>query len=359
MRENTARQETLRRLREDWLRPMRLVEVLDTGAVFANSPVEVEKEYVVSDRETGDLFLILTFRSVSRRPIAALDICLQFYEEKRSLPFRSDHFRYTWETAVLNKGLRAKRRRKEQAIVYGESFGQGVCLPLPEDYCHRIRIELMGVTYSDGAYEALKLLVGGRVKRFEEMDSGLLASYAQVNIYGLREGTHPTRVLPQEGKNAWLCCCGHKNPAETDLCEACKREKGWQMETLSEEHLRQVRREMDAEEDTLLRAGKKRVLHDTSAFSRRRYYDSEEDRDRKAEQFKRAKWQLYVAQELKAARLLRRVFISLFLLGLLVGFIYLLREFVYAAYMQGFFGGREALKKLLGDEEFARYLMGK
>lgn len=359
MRENTARQETLRRLREDWLRPMRLVEVLDTDAIFENSPVEVEKACVVSDRETGELFLILTFRSVSRRPIAALDIRLQFYEENRSLPFRKDDFRYGYETVALGKpGLRAKRRRREQAIGHGETFGQGVCLPLPEDYFHRIRIELVGVTYADGSYELLKLLVGGRAKNFEEMDSGLLASYAQVNIYERREGTHPARVLPQEGKNAWLCCCGHKNPAGTGLCEACKREKGWQMETLSEEHLRQVRREMDAEEHELLRAGKKRVLRDTSAYFRRRF-DSEEDRDRKAEQFKRAKWRLFVDRETKAARLLRRVFIALFMLGLLVGFIYLLREFVYAAYMQGFFGGKEALKKLLGDEEYARYLAGR
>lgn len=360
MRDNTVKQEALRKLREDGLRPLRLVEVLDTGAVFENSPVEVEKEYVVSDRETGELFLILTFRSVSKRPVTALDIRLQYYEEHRTLPFRKDDFRYSYETAMLGKqGLRAKLRRREQAIMYGETFGQGVCLPLPEDYCHRIRIELVGVTYADGTYEVLKLLAGGRVKRFEEMDSGLRASYAQVNIYERRENAHPARVLPQEGKNAWLCCCGHKNPADSLHCESCKREKGWQMETLSEEHLRQVRQEMDEEEHRLLQAGKKRVLHDTTAYSRRRYYDSAEDRDRKALQTMRAKWRLYVDRETKAARLLRRVFIALFFLGLLVWFIYLLRDFVYAAYMQGFFGGKEALKKLLGDEGYARYLAGR
>lgn len=358
-----TRTEALRKVNRDWLRPMRLVEVLDTDAIFTDSPVEVKNGYVVSDRETGELFLILVFRSVSKRPIAALDIRVLFYEENRPLPFRKDDFRYSEETATLGErtlhgqGHWAKRRRREQAIVQGEEFGQGVCLPLPEDYCHRIRIELMRVIYEDGGCDVLQLLVGGRVKRFADMDSGLRASYAQVNIYERREEAHPIRVLPQEGKNVWLCCCGHKNPAAACSCEICKREKGWQMETLSEEHLCEVRRAMDEEEHRLLKAGKKRVLHDTSAYSGRRHYDSVEDQERKAEQFRRARWQLHVQSATDAARRLRRVFLALFLLGLLVGFIYLLREFVYAAYRMGFFGGWEALKKVLGKDALIRILL--
>lgn len=359
MRENTARQETLRKLQADWMRPLRVVEELDTGAVFASSPVEIKNGYVASDRENGDLFLMLVFRSVSKRPIAALDIRMVFYDENHPVPFRKEDFRYGWETATLGERVlngqtrRERKRRKAQEIVYGEEFGQGVMLPLPESYFHRMQIELVRVAYGDGCVEPLGLIAGGRVKRFEDMDSGMRASYAQVNIFEKAENAHPIRVLPQAGENAWLCCCGHKNLAAVRYCEACKREKDWQLKTLSEEHLREVRREMDAEEHDLLKSGKKRVLHDKSAYARRSHYDSMEDQVHRAEQVKQAKWRLYVQGATDATRKTAKVLLMLFLLGLFVGFVYLLKELIFSAHRQGFFGGWESVKKLL-EKDSAR-----
>lgn len=357
MRDNTAKRETLRKLREDWMRPLRVVEELDTSAVFESSPVEIKNGYVLSDRKNGDLFLMLVFRSVSKRPIAALDIRVVLYDGERPLPFRKDDFRYGWETATLGERTlqgqtrREKRRRREQAIVCGEEFGQGVMLPLPACYFHRMQIELVRVIYEDGCCDPLGLPVGGRAKRFAEMDSSLRASYVQMNIYGRAEEAHPIRVLPMAGENAWLCCCEYKNPAAARHCEACKREKDWQLANLSEEHLRQVKQELDEEENRLVKAGKKRILHDKSAFTRGRYYDSAADQEQKEKAFRRAKWQLYVEAATDAARRIGKVLKTLFLLGLLVLFLYLLREFVFSAYRMGFFGGWEKLKKMLGRDD--------
>lgn len=313
MRKDSGRNEALQRVYRDRLRPLRVVEHLDNSAVFANCPVEIKESYAVSDRETGELFLVLIFRCVSEKPLEALDVRLLFYDGGRiPVPARKEEFRYSWETATLGRRTldgqvrREKDCERETSIACGEEFGEGIFLPLPEDYFRKLQIELVGAAYSDGSYETLELPACGRAKRFIDMDSDLRASYTHVNIFRQTEETHPIRVLPQAGANAWLCCCGHKNPASVPLCEACGREKDWQLANLSEEKLLQVRHALDEEEESLVRARKKRVLHDVSAYPQMRYLETEEERLRKAEQYSRSLENL-ASQEKERARRLKRI----------------------------------------------------
>ena len=283
MRETSLRRKNLRRVHRDRLRPLRVLEYLDNSAIFEHSPVEVKEGYIVSDRDTGDVFLVLIFRSLSQKPISALDIRVLLYHERHPIPFQKDDYRYSWETATLGERvvggrvLKEKESRREQAIVHGEEFGQGIFLPLPEGYFDRMQIELVGVAYTVGEYEQLGLIAGNRAARFEDMDVSLRFSYLKMNIFDQAEQDHPIRVLPQAGENVWLCCCGHKNPATVSLCEACGRDKDWQLENISVERLRKKQLELEAERNY-------RVLHDTSAFPQNRYMENEMEKQRKVEQ---------------------------------------------------------------------------
>lgn len=341
---NEERRETLRRVHRDRLRPLRVVEYLDNSAVFASSPVEIKEAYAVSDRDTGELFLVMIFRCLSQRPLAALDVRLLFYDGGRvPVPARREEFRYSWEAATFGERSldgqvrREKDCKREKAIVHGEEFGEGIFLPLPEDYFRKLQIELVGAEYTDGSYETLELSAGGRARRFADMDSELRASYTQLNIFGETEEAHPIRVLPMAGENAWLCCCGHKNPAIVALCEACGREKDWQLANLSEEHLREVRQAMDAENEKLVRARKKRILHDLSAFPQTRFLETEEEKQRKAEQFEQAKQELYVRREIDRERWRKKLILRILLLLLLVLTIMGIARLILLGYELGIF----------------------
>lgn len=348
MRKGSGRSETLKRVHRDRLRRLRVLEYLDNSAVFANCPVEIKESYAVSDRDSGETFLVLIFRCLSEKPLEALDVRLLFYDGGRiPVPARKEEFRYSWETATLGRrtpggrGKREKDSKREKSIACGEEFGDGIFLPLPDDYFRRLQIELVGAAYSDGSYETLELPACGRAKRFADMDSGLRASYTHVNIFGQKEEKHPIRVLPQAGKNVWLCCCGHKNPAAVPLCETCGREKAWQLANLSEEHLRQVRQELDEEEEKLVRARKKRVLRDTSAYPQTRYLENAEEQQQKREESEQALKHLAEAEQARARRI-RAIpkKIGLFLLVLFL--IWLVTRLLLLGYDLGYFGNAEA-----------------
>ncbi|MCH5183187.1 MAG: hypothetical protein J1E00_03345 [Oscillospiraceae bacterium] len=332
-----TRKQALKRVHRDRLRPLRVLEYLDNSAVFEKCPVEVKEGYIVSDRDNGDLFLVLIFRCLSGKPMEALDIRVHLYNERQPVPFSRTDFRYSWETATLGERAlngqprKEKECKRERALVHGEEFGQGIFLPLPGSYFHKMQIELVGVAYTVGEYEPLGLIAGGSAKRFAEIDSNLRSSYVQMNIFQKAEEDHPIRVLPQAGENAWLCCCGHKNPASVPLCEACGRDKDWQLENLSVEKLQQVRKEQDADQNV-------RVLHDTSAYAQNRYMESDEEKQRKVQQCNEVLERLAAQEKAKEHR--RNMVLPKILLLIGIAFaIWLICELVFSGVNLGLFGG--------------------
>ena len=331
-----SRKEALKRVHRDRLRPLRVLEYLDNSAIFDHSPVEVKEGYVVSDRENGELFLVLVFRCLSVKPVEALDIRVHLYNQRQPVPFSRTDFRYSWETATLGERVlngqprKEKECKREQALIHGEEFGQGIFLPLPENYFHRMQIELVGVAYTVGGYEHLGLIAGSSAKRFADIESNLQASYARLNIFRRAEEEHPIRVLPQAGENAWLCCCGHKNPASVALCEQCGRDKDWQLENLSEEKLQQARQEQDKNHDV-------RVLHDTSAYAQNRYLENDEEKERKVKQCNEVLERL-AAQE-KAREHRRNMILPKLLLLILIGFaVWFICRLILSGFSLGFLG---------------------
>lgn len=258
MRESTAKRKLQQQVYRNWLRALRIVETLDDIAVAEGSPVEIVKGYTASDRETGELFLLLTFKSLSKRPIAALDIRVQFSDGVHPVPFRKDDFRYGCETATVGgKSRRGRERKRTQAIVCGEEFGQGVLLPLPEDYFHRMQIELVRVTYEDGGCESLGLTVRQKETRRWAPEEG--------------ERILPTRpVFPEEEEQERLL---------RDLPQAQVKR------TLKEERMEMIRE-----------------LHDTSAYVRLHRFESEEEQQDRVERYNHALHNLAMQEKEKKHR---------------------------------------------------------
>lgn len=336
-----TRRRAEKRLRRDRLRPLRVVEALESGGVFAKSPVEVKEGYVVSDRDTGELFVMLVFRCVAEKPLLSLDVRLLLFDEGMQTPYEKVARRYSWETATLGERVlhgqvrRERDSRRSPEIEPGEEFGQGVFLPLPENYFHRMQVELVGVTYSIGGYEPLGLLYDPfdrrrAAKRFDDIDLSLRSSYRSLNIFERAEEEHPIRVLPQAGENAWLCCCGRKNPASADLCESCGRDKAWQLENLSEQHLREVEQEKNPANG--------RILHDTSAYPQNRHLENDREKAEKVRQCDEALQRL-AAQERVRRHRNRMIIPKLGLLVLLVFLIWFLYQLISSGHLMGIFGG--------------------
>ena len=295
----SKRKQNLKRVSKDRMRPLRVVEYLENSAIFKDSPVEIKEGYIISDRDTGELFLTLNFRSVSVKTITALDIRLILFKERMVTPDKKINYRYSWEDAtfgerVMNGVVRRDREcKKDKTLSYGEEFGEGIYIPLPESYFKKMQIELASVTYFDGSKQELNLIAGSRAMRYLELDDELRDAYRSLNIFRKAEEAHPIRVLPQAGENVWLCCCGRKNPGDTALCDTCGRDKAWQFQNLSVENL----------EKTYAKENEgKRILHDTSAYKQNKHMETEEEQKRKVELCNQALERLAIQEKQKERR---------------------------------------------------------
>lgn len=327
----SKRKQNLLRVRRDRMRPLRVVEYLDHSAIFKNSPVEIKEGYIISDRDNGELFLTLNLRSVSQKTISALDIRMILYKEQLVIPYKKMEFRYSWEDATFGErvlgGIPRKERecRKDKTLVYGEEFGEGIYIPLPESYFKKMQIELVSVTYFDGSKEELNLIAGSRAVRFIELDDDLRDAYRSLNIFQKAENSHPIRVLPQEGEHVWLCCCGRKNPLGSAICDVCGRDKDWQFQNLSKEHL----------EETYAKEHEgQRILHDTSAYKQNKHMETEEEQKRKVELCNQALERLAIQEKQRERRqtmLLPKILLWVGVLALL----YILCEF-FLSFLQNY-----------------------
>ncbi len=300
-REREIRRENLRRIRRDQLRPLRVVKKLDCSAVLEKCPIEVREASVVSDRDTGELFLSILFRSLARKQLTALEICVLLYRENACVPYEKLPFRYgseegTFGERMIGDRVRTKKEcRMDPLPICGEVFGRGIYLPLPDSYFHKLHIRLLGVEYRDGSKEKLDLIANSKAQQFAELDYLLQAAYSHINAFDQAEYQHPIRVLPTMGENAWLCCCGQKNLAQATKCERCKRDRDWQLEHLTSEQLLSDQKRLDESHDV-------RLLKDTSAYPQNRYQETAEERKEKELAFKRYQEKCELQEKLQEER---------------------------------------------------------
>lgn len=223
--------------RRDRQRIFRVVEYLDYSAVFEKCPVEVVEGYTVSDVESYDIFASFVFQNVSGKRIRTLNIQLlcspKIGFSVLKIPFTYSFLSYTLGTRKMgDEPIRDKKLLADPDIAVGESFGEAIYIPIPEDYLTKIELEIVSVNYTDGTTEQVGLIAGKTFTRYSELDEEHKHVYHQVNIFTAAEEVFPTTVMPQKGENAWLCCCGHKNIKTLDKCEHCLRERDWQFENI-------------------------------------------------------------------------------------------------------------------------------
>ena len=334
-RERYVQKENLKRVHQDRMRRLRVLEYVDSSAIFDDSPLEIREGFLISDRDNGDLFLVLSFRNVSDRPVSALKIRVLLYRDHKPVPYERKEYTYSWKTGSFGvrtlNGVERKEKevREETTIRYSETFGDGIYLPIPSTYFTKLQVDLLDVTYEDGKTEHLGLTAGAKAKRFSELRSELQGAYAEVNVFRTLEAIHPIRVLPEEGERVWLCCCGQKNPSEKDHCEICGRDRDWQLCNLTMDKLRKKEREMEADPG-------RRVLHDLTGYKPKEFGTAEEI-EAKVEERNKAMEKLAIREREKEELPFRIFRTVLILIGIIAALNALFQLIYFILLMSGFF----------------------
>ncbi|MBQ3195337.1 MAG: hypothetical protein IJB65_02615 [Clostridia bacterium] len=237
-------------MRDDLIRPLRVIEYLDFSRIYDNSPVEVLEGYTVTDTETGEVFGIFKIQNTSNKDIKALTVRLYLYEGTSNIATR----RIDWVYSAVNKSFGIRKMPDEPKesfwerygfkdrvvppyIRQGESFGESVLIRLPYSYCRKLEFEIRQVVYTDGTVEDVKIISGKKYTAFKELDEDLRYAYSKLNIYMRREEAHPIKLIPQTSNRVWLCCCGTKNLIDSKTCASCGRDKEWQLNNLTKQNL--------------------------------------------------------------------------------------------------------------------------
>ena len=290
-----ANRANIKRQRADRLRSLRVIRYLDFSSTLSDSPVEPIDGYIVSDRDSYDIFASFIFKNVSERPIKRLKVRLKCYLESSVVPYAVPEFDYNHDDLTFGiiddasgVQLKFKESNKRTTVNSGESFGSCVYIPIPATYFKKLEVILDEVEYSIGGREKLDILVGGSnvggaspVKRFSELDNISRLVYARMNKYESTEESHPSVVVPFATRSVWLCCCGNKNAITADYCSKCGREKDWQLKNVSAAAL----------EDTVSKlrgTPEETTMHDKTHYRQNKYLETKEEIEAKVERYNEA-----------------------------------------------------------------------
>lgn len=310
MRNDELSKADIQRQKTDRQRGLRVVKYIEYPFILPDSPVELEEGYIVSDRDTCDVFASFIFKNVSDKLIRKLNIRLDCYLNQ-NIPYLHIDFSYSHDAltfGIIEKnGVRLKLRdaNKRRTIQTSECFGSCVFIPLPESYFTKMEVVVSSVEFNDGTVAVLNTVVAGDTKKFSELDNISKTVYSKVNIYGSAEYTYPTKIMPQFGESAWLCCCGYKNPYSKAVCERCGREKEWQEKNLTAEMFGKTR-------DKMIGDPREVTLHDKSRYRQDRFLESESERKAKIDDYEKA--MKNIAEEEKRKHRLKTTIIPRFLL---------------------------------------------
>lgn len=283
--DNNMKADILRQ-KTDRQRGLRVVKYIDYPFILPDSPVELEEGYIVSDRETCDVFASFIFKNVSEKLIRKLNIRLDCYLNQ-NIPYLHIDFSYSHEALTFGiiekngKQLKLRDSNKRRTIQTSECFGSCVYIPLPESYFTKMDVIVSSVEFNDGTIAVLNTVVAGNTKKYSELDNISKTVYSKVNIYESAEYDYPTKIMPQFGESAWLCCCGNKNPYSKAFCERCGREKEWQEKNLTAEMFGKTREKMVSDPREV-------TLHDKSRYKQDRFLESEAERKAKIEDYEKA-----------------------------------------------------------------------
>lgn len=232
-------------LRTEILRSYRVIEYLDFSQMAGFLPAEVIEGYVLNDLETFEYFAVFRFQSTSEAAISQLGIVLHLYSNS-AVAYKKIPFTYpakdicfgTQEYVDENTKETVVKKIPDSVIRYGEIFGSYVLIPLPTTYFTKMKVEFKYAVFENGDRKDYNFMYGkNKPKSFKIYDDDTIFAFNNLNIYMKQEEEHPTTVIPEQGENMWLCCCGHKNLNANEYCSKCSRNKEWQLKNINEEAL--------------------------------------------------------------------------------------------------------------------------
>ncbi len=298
--EKRAYKDKLKRQKRDHMRALRVVKYIDYPFILPDSPVDIEEGYIVSDRDSYEVFASFIFKNVSDASIAKLKIRLSFYLNQ-NIPYTSTDFVYCQDEltfGIIGKDgndLKLKESNSKKYIENGATFGSCVYIPLPETYFTKLEVTLLSVEFAGGNVREINTVVAGDSKRFSELDDVSKRVYSGLNIYKGAEEKYPSKVIPQFGNTVWLCCCGNKNPSSYTHCKKCGREKEWQEKSVSENALEITKQQY-------INDPKRVVYHDKSRFKQNKYLESDKEIEAKIEQYEKAMKNIALEEKQKHKR---------------------------------------------------------
>ncbi len=308
--------------RKNMQRSFRVVEYLDFPGIIPDCPVQVTEGYVISDRETHELFASFAFQNSAERPIKSLDIRLFFYQNA-NVPYEKRTFTYSQERLTFGIRKNTPELKKTffgrpiygDTVAIGEIFGRSAYIRIPESYFRKIELEITRIVFNDGSSVSPKLIVKSHCTPMNALGDEELYAFSRLNIYTAAEEVHPTLVLPQFGANAWLCCCGHKNLASSDKCEQCLRDRDWQKSTFSQETLSNKAEELKSANDY--------YRNDKSKYDQAKRFERDEDIQKKIKEYETVMNRVTEQERLKKHNFKMLVPKILLLLGLIYGIAFL------------------------------------
>lgn len=281
-----------KRIHADAIRPLRVIENLDFSRIYEEVPVEVIEGYTVTDSDTSECFAVFKIQNTGEKAISALDVRLLLYDGVSNIPNR--RLDYTYNAATF--GIRCYDKTPKLSLLqkmgltdivlpanirHGESFGEGVLIPLPKAYCRKVEFEIRTIWFADGSHSVINIVSGKKYTTFRELDEDIRYAYRKMNVFSRAEEAHPIKLIPQATDRVWLCCCGRKNLINDTVCTDCGREKDWQLKNITEASLEKELNSIRAEGDPefihrhKLQAGKQLTI------------ESDEERKKKAEAYEK------------------------------------------------------------------------
>ncbi len=336
--------ESIKRQKRDRQRALRVAKYLDYPFVLENSPVELEKGFIVSDRESGDVFASFIFKNLSELPLKKLNIRLLCYLNQ-NIPYEHIDFTYSQDEltfGIIQKNgedMKLRDANKRTYVNQNECFGSCVFIPIPESYFTKLEVVLVSAEFSGGRVDVIDTVVAGDNKRYHELDDMSKMAYSRVNIYYAAEEKFPTKVMPQFGQQVWLCCCGNKNAIDSKVCEKCGRDMEWQKTTATADAIEESRNRMIADPN-------ERAFHDKTKFAQNKYLESDADVQKKISQYEKAMEK--IALEEKRRERNKMMFLPKMLLWFVV-ILFVASIFQYIAIGGGIIGGLITIGQIIVD----------
>lgn len=315
---NKKLKEKLKLQKADRERPLRVVEYIEYPFILDGSNVELQESYILSDKETYDVFASFIFKNIGKLPVKKLNIRLSCYQYQ-NIPYTNIDFTYSADDLTFgiiskrNRELKLNECNKRTEIYQGECFGSCVLIPMPETYFKKMEVYIRSIEYSNGTVDTLNIKVAGNTKRYNDLDNISKMVYTRVNIYVAAESAFPTKVIPQFSNTGWLCCCGNKNAADSQNCESCGREKSWQESSVTATALEETKQKLISDPN-------ERTLHDKTNYAQNKYLEDDKQIQEKIQQYEKAIENVALAEKKRE----RRKLMVLPKLALWIGTVYLI-----------------------------------